>query len=155
MHIAPESTLQDTCYLWLNMVPLGLAALVRALFWSLGIPFSIWRVTGINSKWEDDFLTILPTSSKQQAVSEEALKSPFLMDMILKELKSRYAHQFPHAGGRRFTDHIVGNFLLCTSRFPARFYPKLSNYRRCRSAEAMETTADHLCCWLTSFHILN
>jgi hypothetical protein len=109
-----ERSWKDTWCFWLNMVPLGLSAFVRALFWSLGIPFSICRQTYVKSKWDDDFLTILPASSKH-VESDEALKWPLLIPLILEELKSRNAHHFPHAGARRFTEHIVGE--ICSSPF--------------------------------------
>ncbi len=123
INFAYDSSWQDVWCFWLNMIPLGLSALVRAVFWSLGIPISIWRQTWVNTKWEDDFLTVLPASSKQ-AVSDEKLKSPSLMPSVLKELKRRNAHHFPHAGARRFTEHIVGEVLPFFFRLPGRSYPK-------------------------------
>ena len=118
--MAGDYAWQDAWCFWWNMVPLGLSALVRAMFWSLGIPISVWKQTWVIARWEDDFLTILPASSKQ-SVSNEALNSPSLMTSIVSELKSRKAHHFPHAGARRFTEHVIGEVLLSTFRFPILF----------------------------------
>jgi hypothetical protein len=128
-----NSSWQDTFCLWLNMVPLGLAALIRAIFWSLGVPISIWSKTFTDSKWEDDFLTVLPASSRQD-VSNKSLESTCFIESIWKELKSRKAHRFPHAGGRQFTEHIVGK--LCPSSLGLLTYHRSTFLNRTSSGVA-------------------
>ena len=97
----PGRAPQDSLYLWLNLIPLGLSALIRALLWSLEIPLAVFKLGWNDMKWEDDFLTVLACNSDLKIDSSK-------IEIIKSELKRRNAHRIPHAGGRHFTDHIEG-----------------------------------------------
>ena len=100
-----EPTLKDAIFLWFNLIPLGISAGLRAVFWTLRIPFAFWTWKWAAAHWEDDFLMSLPLTAT--GICGQSIEHSKI-DEIKKELLSRAAHRFPHAGGRHFTKHIEG-----------------------------------------------
>jgi hypothetical protein len=101
----PSPKLKDSIFLTINLIPLGISAALRALFWVSGLPFAIWTRKWSELRWEDDFVTVLPLITPGK--SGQRIDSAKL-DTIRQELLGRNAHHFPHAGGRHFSQHIEG-----------------------------------------------
>ena len=88
----------DTICLYMNVVPLAISASFRAFFWAFGIPLCYWK--GAKGK-EWDAVAPFTIINKE---GESFVSLPDLANCLI----ARRIQTFPHAGGRRFTEHITG-----------------------------------------------
>jgi hypothetical protein len=96
----PPASRLERFLLFLNLVPLGMSAAIRAFFWYFGIPLLFmdgWAVQRKQVAW----------SNKDESSLKSGKDKPSI-DALLIEVMKKGAHSFPHSHGRPFPRHLAG-----------------------------------------------